>query len=74
MVVGKAPGGGDLIVGGGDGGAVPPEAMPTDKAGMVGNQSMASVGSGQSGSGQQVGFGNAAPAPKSSGLGEPLGS
>ena len=74
MVVGKAPGGGDLIVGGGDGGAVPPEAMPSEKPGAVGNQNLASVGSGTAGSGAQVGFGNAAPAPKSSGLGEPLGS
>lgn len=74
MVVGKAPGGGDLVVGGGDGGAVPPEAMASEKPGTVGNQGLASIGSGQAGSGQQVGFGNAAPAPKSSGLGEPLGS
>lgn len=73
MVVGKAPGGGDLVVGGGDGGAVPPEAMPSEKTGMVGNQSLNSIGSGQAGSGHQVGFGSAAPAPKS-GLGEPLGS
>jgi spartin len=74
MVVGKAPGGGDLVVGSGDGGAIPPEAMPSEKAGMVGNQNLSSVGSGSAGSGTQVGFGNAAPAPKSSGLGEPLGS
>ena len=70
MVVGKAPGGGDLIVGGGDGGAIPPEAMPADKAGTVGNESMGA------GSGTQVGFGNkTAPiTEKSSSLGEPLGS
>lgn len=75
MVVGKAPGGGNLVVGGGDGGAIPPEAMPDQKPGMVGNQSLSSVTSGgQSGSGIQVGFGNHAPTPKSSGLGEPLGS
>ena len=75
MVVGKAPGGGDLVVGGGDGGAIPPEVMPDQKPGSVGNQSLSSVGSGgQAGSGTQVGFGNQAPAPKSSGLGEPLGS
>ena len=68
MVVGKAPGGGDLVVGGGDGGAVPPEAMPADKPG-VSNDSLGG------GSGQQVGFGNAAPrGEKLSGLGEPLGS
>ena len=67
MVVGKAPGGGDLVVGGGDGGAIPPEAMPPNKPGV--SNSDLGVGSGQ-----QVGFGNAAPrGPKSSGLGEPLG-
>lgn len=74
MVVGKAPGGGDLVVGGGDGGAISPEAMLSEKPGAVGNQNLSSVGSGSAGSGTQVGFGNAAPAPKSSGLGEPLGS
>ncbi len=70
MVVGKAPGGGDLVVGGGDGGAVPPEAMPADKPGMVGNQSMGA------GSGTQVGFGNKTTSmmEKSSSLGEPMGS
>lgn len=70
MVVGKAPGGGDLVVGGGDGGAIPPEAMPVDKPGTVGNQSLGA------GSGTQVGFGNkTAPiTEKSSSLGEPLGS
>ncbi len=68
MVVGKAPGGGNLIVGGGNGGAIPPEAMPQDKPG-VSNDSMGS------GSGKQVGFGNAAPTQeKSSGLGESMGS
>ena len=74
MVVGKAPGGGNLIVGGGDGGAIPPEAMPEHKPGTVGNESLSSVSSGgQAGSGTQVGFGNQAPPTKSS-LGEPLGS
>lgn len=70
MVVGKAPGGGDLIVGGGDGGAIPPEAMPADKPGTVGNESTGA------GSGTQIGFGNkSAPmTEKSSSLGEPLGS
>ena len=70
MVVGKAPGGGDLVVGGGDGGAVPPEAMAADKPGTVGNQGPGA------GSGTQVGFGNktAPMTEKSSSLGEPLGS
>lgn len=75
MVVGKAPGGGNLVVGGGDGGAIPPEAMPEHQPGTVGNQSLSSVTSGgQAGSGTQTGFGNYAPLPKSSGVGEPLGS
>ena len=70
MVVGKAPGGGDLIVGGGDGGAIPPEVMPAHKPGTVGNQDYGV------GSGTQVGFGNktAPTTEKSSSLGEPLGS
>ena len=68
MVVGKAPGGGNLVVGGGDGGAIPPEVMPADKPGVSNN----SLGGG---SGQQIGFGNAVPRDeKSGGLGEPLGS
>ena len=76
MVVGKAPGGGNLVVGSGDGGAISPEAMPDQKPGAVGNQSLSSVTSGgqaAAGGGTQVGFGNQGPAPKSSGLGEPLG-
>ena len=70
MVVGKAPGGGDLVVGAGDGGGIPPEAMPADKPGTVGNQGF------DAGSGTQVGFGNkSAPLTEKSGsLGEPLGS
>ena len=68
MVVGKVPGKGDLVVGSGDGGAIPPEAMPENKPGVSNNNLGA-------GSGLQVGFGNQAPtAAKSSGLGEPLGS
>ena len=67
-MVGRAPDGGDLVVGSGDGGAVPPEAMPANRPG-VSNDSLGG------GSGQQVGFGNAAPrTAKSGGLGEPLGS
>lgn len=70
MVVGKAPGGGNLVVGGGDGGAIPPEAMPAENPGVAND----TMGSG-AGSGRQVGFGNQAPlSEKSSGLGEPLGS
>ena len=73
MVVGKAPGGGNLVVGGGDGGAIPPEAMPEDTG--VGNEALGSSSSGVAASGKQVGFGSQAPLPeKTSGLGEPLGS
>lgn len=69
MVVGKAPDGGDLVVGGGDGGAVPPQVMPSNGPGSVSNNDFGS------GSGHQVGFGNAAPrGEKSGGLGEPMGS
>lgn len=69
MVVGRAPGGGDLVVGSGDGGAIPPEAMPQEKSGVANDN----VGAA---SGAQVGFGThgALPEKKSSGLGEPLGS
>lgn len=68
MIVGRAPGGGNLVVGSGDGGAIPPEAMPRDKPGVSND------GTG-SGSGTVVGFGNQTmPEKKSSGLGEPLGS
>lgn len=74
-MIGKAPGGGDLVVGGGDGGAVPPEAMP-ERSGKdsVGTQSLTGAGS-QVGSGVgQIGFGNAAPPTMSGGLGEPMGT
>ena len=69
MVVGKAPGGGNLVVGSGDGGAIPPEAMPSDKPG-VSNDSLGM------GSGVQVGYGahEYPPDKKVSGVGEPLGS
>lgn len=73
MVVGRAPGGGNLVVGGGDGGAIPPEAMPDNKG--VANDALGSSSSGITASGKQVGFGTQAPVPeKSSNLGEPLGS
>ncbi|KAI4188562.1 MAG: hypothetical protein LQ348_003908 [Seirophora lacunosa] len=75
MVIGKAPGGGDLVVGGGDGGAVPPEAMPEkNDRDSVGTYSLTGAGS-QVGSGAgQIGFGNAAPATMAGGLGEPMGT
>ncbi|KAL9118787.1 MAG: hypothetical protein Q9187_004661 [Circinaria calcarea] len=77
MVVGKMPGGGDLVVGGGDGGQIPPEVLQEkDPKGQVGNQNL--PGTGQPGVGQpghgEVGYGNAAPPAYGSGVGEPLGS
>jgi len=76
QVVGKAPGGGDLVVGGGDGGVVPPEAMRGDPKAGVANQKL--PGTGQPGVNApgvgEVGFGNSAPPAYSSGLGEPLGT
>ena len=57
MVVGKAPGGGNLVVGGGDGGAIPPEVLPQDPKVGVGNQTLSGIGSPEV---QKVGFGRAA--------------
>lgn len=78
MVVGRMPGGGELVVGGGDGGQVPPEILEKRSSkGMVGNTGL--TGTGQVGSSSQpgygeVGYGNAAPPAYGSGVGEPLGS
>lgn len=55
MVVGKAPGGENLVVGGGDGGAIPPEVIP-QKAG-VSNQHLSGMGAPAV---EEVGFGRAA--------------
>ena len=71
MVVGKMPGGGQLVVGGGDGGQVPPEVTQQTK-GTGANQD-AAPGVNQAGAGQ-IGFGNAVPPTYESGVGEPLGS
>ena len=71
MVVGKMPGGGQLVVGGGDGGQVPPEVVQQTK-GSNANQD-AAPGVNQAGQGQ-IGFGNAVPPTYESGVGEPLGS
>ena len=68
MVVGRVPGGGNLVVGAGDGGALPTEALEDPKAG-VGTQSLASIGGPEPG---PVGFGNAAPPAYGSGVGEPI--
>ena len=58
MVVGRAPGGGNLVVGAGDGGAIPPEVIPQDPKAGVANQQLSGMG-GAPGV-EQVGFGRAA--------------
>ena len=79
MVVGKMPGGQNLVVGGGDGGVVPPEAMARhqgNEKSEMGYQDHPGAGPSavhEPGVGQ-VGFGNAAPPAYGSGLGEPLGT
>lgn len=79
MVVGKMPNGQNLVVGGGDGGVIPPgtvQAHHGDAKGTVGNQDL--PGTGQPGVSTpgvgQVGYGNAAPPAYSGGVGEPLGA
>ncbi|KAL8761098.1 MAG: hypothetical protein Q9184_002749 [Pyrenodesmia sp. 2 TL-2023] len=75
MVIGKAPGGGDLVVGGGDGGAIPLEAMPDKNSkDSVGTQSLTGSGNPLAPGVGQIGFGNAAPTTMSGGLGEPMGT
>ncbi|KAI9824618.1 MAG: hypothetical protein M1832_001708 [Thelocarpon impressellum] len=79
MVIGKVKGGGDLVVGGGDGGVYPVDA---EKAALVsGGLSGAPhpPGAGYAGGAapgaEEVGFGNSAPPPPAygaSGVGEPL--
>ena len=74
MVVGKVPGGGNLVVGGGDGGSIPPEAIQQQDSG-VGNSALSGGPPGVRTPGEgQVGFGNSTAPAYSSGLGEPLGS
>ncbi|KAL9586371.1 MAG: hypothetical protein Q9212_000943 [Teloschistes hypoglaucus] len=75
MVIGKAPGGGDLVVGAGDGGAIPPEAMPEKTHDSAGTQNLTGVESQVHPGVGQIGFGNSAPAAGSAGgLGEPMGT
>ncbi|KAL8972448.1 MAG: hypothetical protein Q9183_000552 [Haloplaca sp. 2 TL-2023] len=74
MVIGKAPGGGDLVVGAGDGGAVPPEAMPErSNQSNAGTQDLTGVDSQVAPGVGQIGFGSSAPAVGPGGLGEPMG-
>lgn len=76
MVVGRVKGGGDIVVGGGDGGVVPEE----DLRNANGQQAVTNenLGPGQSGGpsapGAVVGFGNQAGPGASSGIGESLGN
>ena len=73
MVVGKVPGGGDLVVGAGDGGQVPPELMETKEAkGAIANSAYGQEPKPGQG---QVGFGNALPPSYAErNVGEPLGA
>ena len=68
MVVGHVKGGGEVVVGGGDGGVINPTDMQSGGAKNLGQG-----GPGQSKmAGNAVGFGNAAPPSYTSGVGEPL--
>ncbi|KAF4542407.1 putative protein spg20 protein [Lasiodiplodia theobromae] len=78
MVVGKVKGGGEVVVGGGDGGDIPPEdakkAYGAIQTGAVNdNLGQGQPGGGSAAPGGVVGFGNAVPQSGSSGVGEPLG-
>ncbi|KAA6414729.1 MAG: hypothetical protein FRX48_01479 [Lasallia pustulata] len=77
MVVGKMPGGGDLVVGGGDGGSIPPEVVSEkNPQGTVTNEDLSGAGlsGGDLPGGGEIGFGNAALPTYGSTVGEPLGS
>ncbi len=73
MVVGRVKGGGEVVVGGGDGGVVPDADIRKEQGGVSNDN----FGTGQSGPGGPgvVGFGNAVPSSYGgSTVGEPLGS
>ena len=75
MVVGRVKGGGEIVVGGGDGGVIPEQDIKR----MTGGVSNDNLGQGQAGGSAKpgqgvVGFGNAAPPTYSSGVGEPMGT
>ncbi|MCJ1433573.1 hypothetical protein MMC27_002936 [Xylographa pallens] len=77
MVVGRMPSGHDLVVGGGDGGEVPPEVYrQKGEKGGIAEEDYTTTG--QSGNGRpgygEFGYGNAAPPSYASGAGAPLGS
>ena len=67
MVVGKAPGGGDLIIGTGDGGVIPSDAIPKQNAPKVQNDKLPGMNQASVG---EMGYGNSAS--YGGGLGEPL--
>lgn len=69
MVVGKAPGGGDVIVGTGDGGIVPADSIPKPNDPKVQNDKLSGMNSPSVG---EMGYGNTAS--YGSGIGEPLSS
>lgn len=77
MVVGKVKGGGEVVVGGGDGGVIPDEDMKKAHGAIQSGAVNDNLGSGQPAAGSDaiggvVGFGNAVPQSGSSGIGEPL--
>ena len=75
QVIGKAPGGGDLVVGAGDGGAIPPEVMPNNASqNAVGTQSLTGASSQMAPGVGQIGFGNASAPTSAGGLGDPMGT
>lgn len=78
MVVGKVKGGGEVVVGGGDGGVIPEEDLRKAHGAINSGAMNDNLGPGQPGGGPNavggvVGFGNAVPQSGSSGIGEPLG-
>ena len=77
MVVGRMPSGHDLVVGGGDGGELPPEAYQQkgEKGGIAKEDytRAGQMGSGRPGYGE-AGYGNTGPPSYASGAGEPSGS
>jgi len=67
MVVGRVKGGGEVVVGGGDGGVINPQDL------HPGGAQNNNLGPGQSATpGAQIGFGNSAPPNYTPGVGEPL--
>lgn len=76
MVIGRVKGGGDIVVGGGNGSVMTQAPSNQQYAGLGGNQTL--PGTGQPGVSTpgygEVGYGNTAPPAYATGVGEPLGS